>query len=95
MSDLVLLEKKDHIAWLTMDRPKALNALDENMKGALVHAMNEVEFDQDIRAVVLRGAGKHFQTGGDLVSFHRDLQKMNDYCSSVQSLLIKTGSLIH
>ncbi len=78
MTDLVLLEKKDQIGWITMNRPEALNALDENMKRALIDAFNEVEYDDDIRAVVLRGAGKHFQAGGDLVSFHQDRQTMDD-----------------
>lgn len=75
-SDLVMLEKKEQVAWLTLNRPDALNALDENMKGAIIDALADAEFDDDIRVVVIRGAGKHFQAGGDLVSFHRDREEM-------------------
>jgi 2-(1,2-epoxy-1,2-dihydrophenyl)acetyl-CoA isomerase len=79
MSDeLVLLEKKDQIGWITLNRPEALNAMDENMKAAITDALAKAEFDDDIRVVVIRGAGKHFQAGGDLVSFHRDRQEMSE-----------------
>tara|TARA_R110002167_G_scaffold192690_1_gene395261 strand:- start:190 stop:990 length:801 start_codon:yes stop_codon:yes gene_type:complete len=78
MNDLVLTETVDQIAWLTMNRPQALNALDEEMKGALLQAFSQAEFDPDVRVVVLRGAGRHFQAGGDVQSFHRDLEAMTE-----------------
>jgi len=76
MENLVIYEKRDQVAWLTMNRPDALNALDENMKGALIDALSAAEFDDDVRVVVLRGAGRHFQAGGDIRSFHHDVTTM-------------------
>ena len=56
--DLVTVEKADQIGWLTLNRPDSLNAMDENMKTAMIEALAEVEFDDDVRVVVLRGAGR-------------------------------------
>ena len=78
MSDLVLFEKRDGIAWVTMNRPDALNALDENMKDALIAAFARAEFDAEVRVMVLRGAGPHFQAGGDLASFSEDLHSLDE-----------------
>ncbi|HEX8988425.1 MAG TPA: enoyl-CoA hydratase [Rhodocyclaceae bacterium] len=70
MSDApVQLETAGGIATLTLNRPSALNALDHAMARALREATAHVEDDAAVRAVVVRGAGKHFMAGGDIKSF--------------------------
>ena len=64
---LILTEKRGHIAILTLNRPDAMNALgapgDGDQVAAACEAIND---DQDIRCVILTGAGKAFSAGGDV-----------------------------
>jgi 2-(1,2-epoxy-1,2-dihydrophenyl)acetyl-CoA isomerase len=69
MSDHISLDIQDHIATITLNRPEARNALSLEMRTGLADFMGQVEFDPDVRCVVLRGAGGHFMAGGDVKSF--------------------------
>jgi 2-(1,2-epoxy-1,2-dihydrophenyl)acetyl-CoA isomerase len=62
----VLLEIKDNIAVLTLNRPAAMNALNQAMADDLSEALAAVANRTDVRAVVLTGNGKAFCAGGDL-----------------------------
>jgi len=63
----VRYEKKDHVAYVTMNRPEVLNAMDRRMHEELAEIWDDVEADDDIRAVVLTGAGtRAFSVGQDL-----------------------------
>jgi 2-(1,2-epoxy-1,2-dihydrophenyl)acetyl-CoA isomerase len=52
--------------WITLDRPDALNALDDPTKEALVAALGEAAEDERVRAVALTGSGRAFCVGQDL-----------------------------
>lgn len=65
MSDL-LVEIENHVATLTFNRPEARNALSLEMRAGLRDALQECETNDDVRCVVLRGAGSHFMAGGDV-----------------------------
>ena len=54
------------IATLTLNRPEVANAYDEDLLRALTSALEALGNDDAVRAVVIRGAGKHFQAGADL-----------------------------
>jgi enoyl-CoA hydratase/carnithine racemase len=66
MSDLVLREYAGGVATLTLNSPANLNALSDAMLAALMDALVALDGDRDVRAVVLRGAGKAFCAGHDL-----------------------------
>lgn len=61
-------EARDHVGWLTLHRPERGNAVSLEMAQELRHFFAGLEQDLDIRVVVMRGAGKHFCTGLDLMS---------------------------
>lgn len=64
---LVERETRDHVAHLTLNRPEALNALNVDMRDELVEAWRSLRADDDVRAVVLTGAGdRAFCVGSDL-----------------------------
>jgi enoyl-CoA hydratase/carnithine racemase len=64
---LLTLEKRGHVAILTLNRPESLNALGAPGDGDAVAATcEEVNADQDVRCVVLTGAGRAFSAGGDV-----------------------------
>jgi enoyl-CoA hydratase/carnithine racemase len=64
---LLTLEKRGHVAVLTLNRPDSMNALGAPGDGDQVQAVCEqVNADRDIRCVVLTGAGRAFSAGGDV-----------------------------
>lgn len=74
MSDVLLQEAEDGVLTLTMNRPKALNALNEDLTQALREAIFAAEVDESVRCVVLRGE-EHFMAGGDLKWFAQMLDR--------------------
>ena len=57
----------DGVAWLTLNRPRAGNAITAAQREELIARLGEASADPDIRALVLTGAGdRHFCTGADL-----------------------------
>ncbi|WP_436348474.1 enoyl-CoA hydratase/isomerase family protein [Natronorubrum sp. FCH18a] len=70
MGDRVLTERRDDIAVVTVNRPEKRNAMDIPTRKELRAAFEDVADDEDVRAVVLRGAGDgSFIAGGDIDSF--------------------------
>ncbi len=67
----VLYEVEDGIGWVTINRPLVLNAVDWSVQRGLGRALDAIETDEDVRAVILRGAGRAFCAGGDLQSSPR------------------------
>lgn len=65
-TDVLLLRRDGGVATLTLNRPDALNALNADLRGALLRAMRELGRDLEIRAVVITGAGRGFCSGADL-----------------------------
>ena len=67
MSQSVLLDiAANGVATATLNRPERGNAYDEEMLAALIGGLDRLAADRGIRALVLRGAGKHFQAGADV-----------------------------
>jgi 2-(1,2-epoxy-1,2-dihydrophenyl)acetyl-CoA isomerase len=74
-SEPVLLTRDGPVATLTLNRPEALNALDDAMVEALVALTSEVAGDDAVHVLVVRGAGKHFMAGGDIRLFAQSLER--------------------
>nr|WP_315596185.1 enoyl-CoA hydratase/isomerase family protein [uncultured Cupriavidus sp.] len=62
----LLVETSDGVATLTLNRPQQKNALNGPMRDALRDAIQHIRADRTVRAVVLRGAGTDFCSGGDI-----------------------------
>jgi len=65
-SDTVLWDRDDAVATITLNRPRARNALTAEMKDALLEAVGLAAAEAAIRAVVLTGTGEAFCAGQDL-----------------------------
>jgi enoyl-CoA hydratase/carnithine racemase len=65
--DLVLAEDGEGIRTLVLNRPEQLNAFDQALCGALTEALQAAATDDDVRVVVLTGAGRAFSAGTDLM----------------------------
>ena len=62
----VTVERFDHVARVTMNRPDQLNAFNADLRSDLLKAIREVNEDDSIRVVILTGAGRAFCAGADL-----------------------------
>ncbi len=77
MADLEI-SQSDGIATLTMNRPEARNALSMDMRAQLCQALHDIERDDSVRCVVLKGAGDHFMAGGDVKGMGESIKKSAD-----------------
>lgn len=66
IEDVLLTADADGVRTLTLNRPKAYNALTVELKARLLDALREASATPEVRAVVLTGAGKAFCAGQDL-----------------------------
>ena len=64
--ETILLIKKDHLATLTLNRPDKRNAINRRMMEELIAALSNISEDDEIRAMILTGAGKAFCAGADV-----------------------------
>ena len=71
----VLLTIKEGVAEIVLNRPASLNAINVAMAEGLLSACRDIATDRAVRVVVIRGAGKAFMAGGDLISFHKDMAR--------------------
>jgi 2-(1,2-epoxy-1,2-dihydrophenyl)acetyl-CoA isomerase len=62
----VLFEVTDCVGWITLNRPKAYNALNTDLAGRLLDAVIRCDEDDDVRALVITGKGSSFCSGGDI-----------------------------
>ena len=68
--DTLRIELHEHVAWLTIDRPEKRNALNATVRRELVEAFDTLRGSDDVRVVVLTGAGdKAFVAGADIAEF--------------------------
>lgn len=66
-SDVTIYERRGNVAWLTMNRPEAANALNRALREGLAEGFARFEADEAAAVLVLTGAGdKAFSAGGDL-----------------------------
>jgi methylglutaconyl-CoA hydratase len=66
MADNVLVELRDRVAHVLLNRPEIRNAFDETLIANLTSALQELDADPGVRALVLGGAGSAFCAGADL-----------------------------
>lgn len=68
--EAIIYEKKGHIGYITLNRPKALNAYNIRMRDDLFEVLGAIRDDSEVRVVILKGAGeKAFCAGADLTEF--------------------------
>jgi len=63
--ETILYEVKDNIATITLNRPEVMNAMGGGMRQELIDVFDLTDNDDDVRAVVVTGAGKAFCGGAD------------------------------
>jgi len=83
----VLYQKKKQAAIITLNRPRVLNAMNKQLWLELRDAFLQAEADDEVRAVILTGAGRAFSTGADLKdSKDRTPAQYRDYLEHLQEI---------
>jgi enoyl-CoA hydratase/carnithine racemase len=68
--ETVIYEKKDAVAYITLNRPKVLNAYNVKMRDELYQVLEAIRDDTEVRVAIFKGAGeKAFCAGADLTEF--------------------------
>ena len=62
----ILLQSEDGVATLTLNRPQAMNAFNPQLIEEMTDAIDVVAADENVKALIIRGAGRAFSAGGDL-----------------------------
>ncbi len=76
MSDILIVDRHEPTATVTLNRPDQLNAVSYQLADALSAALDELETDSDIHAIILTGAGdRAFSAGADIPQFARTVRQ--------------------
>src|SRR5207237_5391524 len=81
-NEKVLYEVKDQIAWITLNRPESLNAVNRDMVKSIVGYCREANEDHKVQVVIFRANGeKAFSVGGDI----KDRARANAAVADIES----------
>tara|TARA_B100000686_G_C16799518_1_gene984975 strand:- start:4258 stop:5040 length:783 start_codon:yes stop_codon:yes gene_type:complete len=94
-NDILLYEKLNNIAYLTLNRPQAQNALSTELLSRLFEELIKIEKNKDIKVIVIASNGKNFCSGHDLkeLALDRSKERFNKIfklCSKVMTKIVKT-----
>lgn len=81
MTAVVTAERRDGVVWLTIDRPKQMNALSTAVIAELARHIDSVSRDANDRVIVITGAGSIFCAGADLVEARDKTASSSDFRS--------------
>ncbi len=82
----IKVEKKDGVAILTLNNPDAMNAIGKPEHAEIEHIFEDMNEDQEVRAVILTGAGRAFSAGGDI---NLMVQGYTDHSIRISSTSVK------
>lgn len=93
--ETIILEKEEGIAILTFNRPDAMNALNNQTRAEFGQVMQELADDDEIRVIILTGAGKAFVAGSDIKEFNQttpfaahNIKRLGQICESMPKPVI-------
>ncbi|MCI8342755.1 MAG: hypothetical protein HFE62_06060 [Firmicutes bacterium] len=91
----ILYEKKDNVAWITINRPETMNAISSDVCDEIIESLEMAEKDTDVLCAVLTGAGeKAFSAGGDIKEERKTTSEMaRVFCEKGHSVCRKLQGL--
>lgn len=102
----ILKSENENILLLTLNRPEKRNALNDDLVNELKDALRETDSDKNLRAVVIKGAGKDFCSGADLSALrkiaesdlmenHEDADNLRELFSIIRQVKIPVIAAVH
>lgn len=70
--ETILVERRGRVEWITLNKPERKNPLGAQMVNELLYALDAAKEDDEVRVIVLTGAGNAFSAGADLKQFGQD-----------------------
>lgn len=97
---LVDYRTQKHVAIITMNDPKTLNAFSSSLKTAMMEALNQANSDEQVRVIVLQGGSNHFSSGGHIGEMLENgmdsdalAEKINFMVSEVSEISLKLRNI--
>lgn len=87
MSPLVLSDRTGPVAILTLNRPERHNSLVPSLLEELLVALDGIQAEPALRAVILQANGRSFSTGGDVGGFRQHMDTLETYAHNIVGLL--------
>jgi 2-(1,2-epoxy-1,2-dihydrophenyl)acetyl-CoA isomerase len=91
----LLLERKEGVGLVKMNRPERMNALSADLRADLLACLHDLGQDREIRSIILTGSGKAFSAGGDLNELREKMtvHQSGDYVRGVSRIITTLRSL--
>jgi enoyl-CoA hydratase/carnithine racemase len=92
----IKVDREKLVATIRLNRPDAMNALSPELLGEFLQAVAEIGQDQSVKALVVRGEGRAFCAGADLIFFDSvfdDLARLNSYVQLLNRCLLQLEEL--
>jgi enoyl-CoA hydratase/carnithine racemase len=92
--ETILVEKKDQIGVMTLNRPGKFNTFSTKMAEELNAGLSQLEEDGEIRVIIIKGAGKSFSTGIDVSEFQgRTFSEYQEWLSLMDQMYFTIASM--
>lgn len=92
--EVVLVEVEDSLAVITLNRPRAYNALNDTLMKALLDALIACDESSDVRAVLVTGTGAAFCAGGDIRQMQEHVDRDGDAGGFLKTLTVYFHGLV-
>lgn len=91
---VLLLKKEDRVGTITLNRPEAMNYLDPAMGQELREALSDLGQDEEIRVIVITGAGRAFCAGGDIKTMQQK-KAPHEWMARLESIAAVTKDMLN
>lgn len=89
----ILFEVRDRVAYITLNRPQALNSFSMSLKHELENAVAKIEHDDSIWGVIFTGSGRAFSSGTDISEFPSNVEEARRITAYSQGLFNRIDNL--
>jgi enoyl-CoA hydratase/carnithine racemase len=90
----ILMEKRDRIGIVTLNRPEKFNTFSTDLAQELKDSLRQLDSDDDVSVVVVKGAGKAFSTGIDITEFPgKTQQEYREWISLMDGMHLTVASM--
>jgi enoyl-CoA hydratase/carnithine racemase len=95
-SDVLTLTREESVAWITLNRPQSINAINEDIRTGLPRLLKELDEDASVRVIVIRGSGERgFCAGADLKAERQNTAPQISWIESIAEVRKPTIAGIH